>query len=384
MLNGMFSLAARFSSSEILGEIALEERGKKFAAEALAIIQSYLYGTLNESPSLKVVQGLVLVSNYWMLNGPEGMAWFLTGNACRMAPVLNLHSVDHDILTGSGAGVELSASEWAHQEERRRTWWEIVRLDIFASVTTERPFNVDYGSMHVLLPISDENWFDEQPLSSSFLNVDPNTTWKSLEGSENHSPYAYFLVALWLMSSAYKMSQKTDLPSECLEDMDTCLTCFEMRLPERFSLEGGNFCFVSADLAHEQNWMLATHLIIQNARAFLIHLDTRIPRDSVDQFGLDFIWSPEKADNLALRRSRPLLAKIMRILRQWSSDHIPLASPLLFCALLGPFNYIMRCIKTVTQNQARITLMRDLVMLTIRRVARYWHIGNLVLGKQFL
>lgn len=379
VLNGMFSLAARFSTSELFAEILLEERGKTFATEALALIQRYLYGGSSERPSLKVLQGLVLISNYWMIKGPELMAWFLTGNACRMAQVLSLHNVDHDILTESGGIIELSTSAWAYREERRRAWWEVVRLDIFASVTTQRPFNVDYSSMYVLLPVSDGSWFGEQPLSSAFLNTDPTATWKSLTGSENQSPYAYFLVALWLMVIAYKMSQKVNLSPESSEDMDTCLSCFVMSLPETFSLEGGNFCYVSADLAHEQNWILATHLIVQNARSFLIHIDTRIPRDSSQQS----IWSPEKADNLALRRSRPLLANIMRILRQWSPDHVPLASPLLFCTLLGPSNYIMRCMKTVTQNQSRISLMRDLVVLTIRRVAQYWHIGSLILGKQW-
>lgn len=267
VLHGMFSLAARFSTSEYFAGTPLDERGELFAAKALSIIQGYLYGPSKEATSLKFLQGLILVSNYSMIKGPERQAWFLTGDVCRMAQLLSLHNVDHDILTPNG------------------------------------------------------------------------------------------------------------------EDMDICLSCFVLSLPERFSLEGGNFCYVSPDLAHGQNWIIGTHLVIQNARSFLIYLHTQVRINASIGSGLETVSSSAKADELALLRSRPLLANLMRILRQWPPDHIPLASPLLVCALLGPFNYIMRCIKTVTQDQTRIALMRNLVALALTRVANYWHIGSLVLGE---
>lgn len=381
VLHGMFSLAARFSTSEYFAGTPLDERGELFAAKALSIIQGYLYGPSKEATSLQFLQGLILVSNYSMIKGPERQAWFLTGDVCRMAQLLSLHNVDHDILTPNGACVELSASEWACREERRRAWWEVVRLDNFASVTTQRPFNIDSSSMSVLLPVSDENWFGEQPLSSAHIHMDLTTTLKSLAASENQSPYAYFLIALSLMSAAYRMTMTASTILETIEDMDTCLSCFVLSLPERFSLEGGNFCYVSPDLAHGQNWIIGTHLVIQNARSFLIYLHTQVRINASIGSGLETVSSSAKADELALLRSRPLLTNLMRILRQWPPDHIPLASPLLVCALLGPFNYIMRCIKTVTQDQTRIALMRNLVALALTRVANYWHIGSLVLGE---
>lgn len=393
LLNGMFALAARFSNSEFFHGILPKNRGKPFATEALSILQRYILAAIDDSPTVASLQGVVLMGYYWLTRGPNLQAWFLTGIACRMAYFIGLNTIDEDFTGHAATHPDLSPSEWAQREELRRVWWAVLDLDNFGSCLSHRPVNIDRHRMHVLLPVLDKYWFAEQPVTSGFLDPDPLNAWKSLKGSQNRNPHAYYLVANALQMFAHEWSMKGSIRPEFRENVESTIACFAMSLPDEFDLENGNMCF-SPDHVNFDNWVICLHLMLQGPRSFLIHIDTysraaspaMSPMTRSSSASTSAAASKHKAqteldpDEEAMLRCRPLLSQVMRAVKAWSPDHVPLAHPFIVCMLLGPYTSFLRCSDKI-HDQANEAMVKDLLELTIARFAKYWHVGSLMLGE---
>jgi len=92
------------------------------------------------SGSLEVLQTLAIMSGYYMhyLNRPNE-AHSLMGGTLRMATALGLHREYSERTDAGRPSTALAEEESISPEMRRRIWWSLICLDLWASTTTGRP-----------------------------------------------------------------------------------------------------------------------------------------------------------------------------------------------------------------------------------------------------
>lgn len=385
LLYSIFALSARFSNSEYFFGVPIYERGRPYSTEALSIIQQHVLVEVDHDvPSITTAQGVVLSAFFWLSRGPNLQAWILTGTACRIAHLLGLSSVDEDIFNDPSRHYMLLSSEWAAREGLRRLWWAIFQLDNIGAGMSSRPQKLDRHNLHVLLPVSDQSWFSAAPIPSSFLERDPMSTWRSLVASQNRNAHAWYIVATHFVITTHEMAQQRPIQPESFRSMDTAISCFDMGMPDEFDLENGAINWTEGHVA-QCNWIIALHLMLQCARSNLIHMETYCEdlRAALRSgSGSPVLEVQSKgcyaSSQRALSRSRPLLVRVMRAVKAWSPEHVPLCSPFTVILLMGQYSSWVRC--TSGLEDQNLEAMKELLALTIARIANYWTIGCLVLG----
>ena len=258
------SLAARFSNSAYFTGIAQNQRGEIFAKEAQSIYADATRQGEDFSPSLHYLQGCILLAFYHNTNASNSFGWTLTGVCARLAYDLGIDLVDEDICDDADSMTTCSntADDWVLREELRRAWWSVWELDTFASTVARRPYTIDRAKMYVLLPVSDESWFNEQPGPSAPLGHTPVTAWRSLQGSQNQDERAWFLVANFLMSLAYDLKATKSVSLQSKAEMESALDCFSLSLPVQFRTTTCSFVFTDSTFARS-NWIITTNIILQ-------------------------------------------------------------------------------------------------------------------------
>ncbi|CAI4218727.1 unnamed protein product [Parascedosporium putredinis] len=101
---------------------------------------------------------------------------------------------------------------WRDAEEKRRAWWAVWEMDVFASTVRRTPTAIDWAHMETLLPVDDADWFRNEPAPSTFMEPDPVQRWKVLQETGNHSPKAWYLVINSLMKDAQIISSPRGVP----------------------------------------------------------------------------------------------------------------------------------------------------------------------------
>lgn len=267
LILGVFALAARFSTASVFANTEPSMRGDMFASRA-TILKDYEIKDVRE-PSLDFVKGCILLAFHTLGEGQTSTGALLVSVCVRFAYDLKLdgiddddddvvESVDNEVLVQERTSDELEA--WVSKEELRRVWWAIYELDTFASTLSIQPYGIERGEIKVLLPVSDENWFQRRPISSAHLNQCPGTIWKSLERSDNQTPRAWFLVTNYLKSCLADATRQTKRNQmEMREQLEKDLTCLRLAYPTNFQLS-----LVSMDDTNfgELNWILSTHLMV--------------------------------------------------------------------------------------------------------------------------
>lgn len=157
-----------------------------------------------EQLPLNLLQALVLISHWLLSKSAHGRAWRYLGLAVRSAYDLNLHMVDSGKVCG-GSLLD-SPERWAADEEKRRAWWALWEMDVFASVIRRRPMAISWSQNQTLLPAEDEKWDKSEPQQSCFLSPNYVERWKLLEKSGNQSPKAWFIIINSLMKDAQLLS----------------------------------------------------------------------------------------------------------------------------------------------------------------------------------
>ncbi|EAW15391.1 fungal specific transcription factor domain-containing protein [Aspergillus fischeri NRRL 181] len=201
----MFSFSARFQSVPINNDSlnSLQPRvfdHTRFRENALDLIQRSL-GNPDEEPSLCLLQAMALSSFYELTKGVQGRAWRLLGSCVRVAYELHLHLVDYEsrstpIPDGS------RSSSWSAAEEKRRCWWAIWDMDIFASTIRRCPTAIDSSMIDTQLPVSDEFWFNNEFHASCFLDTDPGERVRALVNCKNECAFAWLIVINSIMRNA--------------------------------------------------------------------------------------------------------------------------------------------------------------------------------------
>jgi hypothetical protein len=261
LLNGMFALSARFSQWPELQTTAPKERGYRFHQNGKILCSHYLND--DYQPTLRILQGYILLTNYELISKPSFQGWIGTGVCCRMAYGLSLHQIDRK-YTQSLEAENMDEVLWVEKEEKRRAWWSVFSIDCFFSTISSRPFNLDMNRMDVLLPISDQDWFAGHDIPSARLaSGAPSVIWKSLEGCENQNPYAWFLVSCALVRIANEEFNVEDPSPDDLKILQSALHCFALSLPPKFSLSGANVTFNDQNFA-DKNWGICTLLLLQS------------------------------------------------------------------------------------------------------------------------
>lgn len=156
----------------------------------------------DEPVPLSLLQTLILITHWLLIQGVRGRAWRYLGVAVRIAYELNMHLID----ANKSQDDEMQSEEWCEDEERRRAWWAIWEMDVFASVIRRCPTAIDWSQNETLLPAEEEKWLRREPQESCTLKLDPIERYKALEATRNQSPKAWFIVVNSLMKDAQKIT----------------------------------------------------------------------------------------------------------------------------------------------------------------------------------
>lgn len=167
------------------------------------------YGDLR--PPFWLLQASILITFYHLTRSVRSKSWRTLGDCIRLAYDLNLHIVDanHDPNGKGDRSKETDINRWSAMEERRRAWWAIWEMDVFASTIRQLPTAIDPGLNLTLLPVPDSCWFSGTYQDSCFLVEDCSLRWKTLAQSGNKSSKAWFIV----MNSLMKNTQRIVYPS---------------------------------------------------------------------------------------------------------------------------------------------------------------------------
>lgn len=236
-----------------------------------------------EQLPLHLIQALVLISHWLLSKSAHGRAWRYLGLAVRSAYDLNLHMIDRG--KGTKSHLLVSPERWALDEEKRRAWWALWEMDVFASVVRRRPMAINWAQNHTLLPAEDEKWDRSEPQESCFLSTNYVDRWKTLEKTKNKSPKAWYIVIDSLMKDAQLLSSPIAHDSMLTgeEDRDTfnqlmamhnVLHCTTEMLPSHLKYENQflNFGGKDVDVAE------APYRRARDAAIYSIHLMIQLAR----------------------------------------------------------------------------------------------------------
>ena len=262
LINCMFALAARFSNASFFMDTEPVARGDVFAERAAAIKDPIL--KVIQEPSLDFVKGCVMLTFYYLTAGQPAPGALLTSVCVRFAYDLGLNEIDDEDQTSDDGDVQGAQYEdpalWVDKEELRRLWWAIYELDCFVSTLSCQPYAVAHGEMKVLLPVSDHAWFRGSPIGSSYLIPHPDAIWKSLQGSPNQSPRAWYLVTNFLKSCfADAARQPRQSAPGRQEELENDLACLKMALPAEFQLRS---MIMDETNFGDSNWVISIHCMV--------------------------------------------------------------------------------------------------------------------------
>jgi hypothetical protein len=119
------------------------------------------------------------------------------GVCVNLAVELNLQHLDEE---HTQPNICLGFTE---QEERRGAWWATWELDTYGAMLLLRPFTIDRRCLSVMLPISDQAWYVQTPVTSVVIQSHEGIDWVSLRTSATQSPRAWFLAANHILSQVY-------------------------------------------------------------------------------------------------------------------------------------------------------------------------------------
>lgn len=247
----MFALSARYSISDNFSNQGPTARGEPFARQAEALLDKY-NSEITSQPTLRILQGCILLACYHLSSGITSRAWYFTGLCSRVAYELDLHVLDREVINGSH--VE-SPSEWVENEEKRRAWWSAWELDNFASTVSCRPYGFDRYWAEILLPVSDKDWFSGTHVASAPLEYSPLAGWQTLEDCPNQCERAWYLISVHLVRLSNEFRRGT---GKDFEDFETGVQYFALALPPKFDVSS-----VAFGDGSNTGWIVCTHIMLQ-------------------------------------------------------------------------------------------------------------------------
>ncbi|KAJ5540264.1 hypothetical protein N7513_008596 [Penicillium frequentans] len=361
----------------------------------------------DELPPLCVIQALIIATHCQLTRGVHGKAWRSLGLCVRLAYETNLHLLD----SRTAAKTEEPA-QWKADEEKRRAFWAIWEMDVFASTIRRTPTAIDWTQMEILLPVDNTNWFQSRPASSCFMEAEPNKRWKALQDSGNQSPKAWFLVINSLMKAAqaisnprgvapmgntvnYQPSHRTSTPESVeearkgLETLANAVRCFGLALPHHLQYRDQHLAFSAIgqhqlDSERQQHCSIYNIFVMTHLARLMIHRydafrpqtchskakSRHHPGDSANgnEFGVI------DAESVALRHYFDATDSILRIVNQSCEEHIRYINPFLSSTiwLASAVQLVRKHLSRTPSNRSLIKSRFDVLYLTYKRCIQFW------------
>lgn len=376
------------------------------AAHFLNLASDYSNDALKEcgdrTPPLCLLQAFILVSHGQLTQGVLGRAWRTLGTCVRLAYEMNLHLVD-----ARGVEYSLNSKRWREGEEKRRAWWAIWEMDVFATTIRRTPTAVDWSQLETLLPVDDEHWFESKPTRSCFFQQDPILRWKTLANSRNQSPKAWFIVINSLMKEAQRISSPRGIPNgngpcsgrmdeahQQLEVIANAVHCFQLALPRHLKYQQQHLGF-EVRAPGEVSSSRQTHCSIYNiymmtqlARLMIYRYDVfkgrfrvALPtRESDVNHDHPGIHIKGKTERLAVNEYFEAADDMLTIIHRSCDDHVRYINPFLSNTIwLASAVHLMRsqlcrpgAIKSAVKSRYEV------LHLTYKRCVRFWDMHTAV------
>lgn len=402
LLTAMISFAVRFHDSDTQNQKDIHRQAAHFLDLASNYSDTALKDCGDNTPSLCLLQAFILVSHGQLTQGVLGRAWRTLGTSVRLAYEMNLHLVD-----ARGPEYALNSKRWCEDEEKRRAWWAIWEMDVFATTIRRTPTAVDWSQLETLLPVDDEHWFECKPTRSCFLQQDPILRWKALANSENQSPKAWFIVINSLMKEAQRISSPRGIPNgngpssdgidearQRLEVIANAVHCFQLALPSQLKYKQQHLGF-DARVHGEISSLRQLHCSIYNiymmtqlARLmtyrydvfkgrFRVALPTResdISHDKPDT------QTKGKTERLAVNEYFEAADDMLTIIHRSCDDHIRYINPFLSNTIwLASAVHVMRSQLCRTgEIKSAIKSRYEVLHLTYKRCVKFWDMHTAV------
>jgi hypothetical protein len=386
------------------------ELASKFTDEALGECG-------DEAPPLCVVQALVLIAHGQLTQGVRGKAWRSLGTCVRLAYELNLHLVD-----AAHPQDPVDALQWCDFEEKRRVWWAIWEMDVFASTVRRCPTGVDWSQIETLLPVEDEYWFAGKPQTSCFLEPDPVLRCKVLQETGNHSPKAWFIVINSLMKDAQSISSPRGIPylpslaaqrvsakspsvkvqkqnaamaeeaKEKLEMLNNSVYCFVLALPPHLRYRNQYLGFdarqpgQTSSLRQHHCGVYNIHVMTQLAKLMIHHYDifgesarecrTTQDRRTGKSGGCPIPNRMNSSANLAMTQYFEAADEILKIIRLSSDDHIKWINNFLSSTiwLASAVQLVHKEFGPQGTNRSLIKSKFEVLNMTYKKCVSFWDI----------
>ncbi|KAJ9615219.1 hypothetical protein H2200_001293 [Cladophialophora chaetospira] len=381
LLFNMIALAARFSTSYFFGDIPAVDRGNDFAEKAKILYGESLRTIQN--PTLEYLQACTLLAWYLYLSGPNSQGWLMIGTCTRLAYDLGIDKVDLKVHKNPETGPSMT---WRKREELRRTWWSIWELDTFASAISCRAHTIDRVKMAVMLPVSDEDWFNDHPVESVVINPDPLHAWYSLRDSPNQDERAWFLLINYLLLIAHDLSQERSPSSADIQNIEKAVACYVLLLPPQFHLDSDVTLIPFNSGNHARwNWIVCTNIMLQGCRTMIRFSSENAsesaksdsPNSLIGPLATETSWNVRSMDYLVFAE------QVFNVVQKWPPLYMPYSSPIIGGLVIGPAAVFLRAAidrgNRASGGNPSPALDGEMLKLCLSHFARFWKIGSIFL-----
>ncbi|RAL03006.1 Zn(II)2Cys6 transcription factor [Aspergillus ibericus CBS 121593] len=210
---------------------SLEERDrhgdlKALQKDLLEHIQRHLFDVFDLG-GVESIQICVLLSTFYLYNGRPNLAFPILGAGVRSAQALGLHN---ESLWGA-------ADEITH-EVRRRTWWALVVMDRFASITYGRPLSILDSDHIVNMPGNMDDSLASHPLLNSFESLDGQVPTKVTLMTYHRHKFQLYSIASPIIGHIYRLrSCNPQAVTHEAAEINTRLAKWFDKLPQELRLE---------------------------------------------------------------------------------------------------------------------------------------------------
>ncbi|KAJ5787365.1 hypothetical protein N7457_002355 [Penicillium paradoxum] len=359
----------------------------------------------DEMPPLCLLQALIVATHCQLAQGVRGKAWRSLGLCIRLAYETNLHVLDSRTAVNT-----TDPDKWQADEEKRRVFWAIWEMDVFASTIRRTPTAIDWRQMEILLPVDNAHWFQGQPTPSCFMDPDPNQCWKGLQDSGNQSPKAWFLVINSFMKKAQSISD-SQWPSAAsnlghyqpnhrtpdsieegrqkLEILANAVRCLSLALPSHMRYYDQYLAFgppVQGQLESQRQQHCSIYnifIMIQLARLMIYRYDAFKPQSRrsdpngcphPEDLSVGATLGRHDSENVAQREYFDAADRILRIVTQSCEEHIKYINPFLASTLwlASAVQLVRKHFARAASNRSLIKSRFDVLYLTYRRCVDFW------------
>lgn len=399
-----------------------------FSVRALKYVDLAISECEDEPLPLPLLQALVLITHWLLVQGVRGRAWRYLGIAIRSAYEMNLHLID----AGKGAAemADIDPIQWCEDEERRRAWWAIWEMDVFASVIRRCPTGIDWSQNETFLPAEDDRWIRGEPQKSCTLKLDVVERSKALQATGNQSAKAWFIVINSLMKDAQKItspvsvdetkaaadqsedapqskeasrdpqrttaSSKSKEPGTRLRTIENALQCTVMALPTTIKYRNQYLSFGVRDMdRHTSSSRRLLHSSIYSIHVMAQLTKLMIFKYSIFRSGLGSSPPPEKAKGgssysgantsqpsagiNALQQYSEAADEIVLLVGRSYEEHYKYVNPFLANTiwLAGAVQLLYRELGSLSSAEKELTNSNlELLSMTYNRFVSYWNMAS--------